>query len=391
MARLSFSSIGIHNTPLYLAVFLDLAGFGMVLPDIQTRLESFGAHGGIIGATLAVYFLTQMLVSPLWGNLSDKWGRKPILLVCGSLSAASMVVYALAHSVPMLFFSRILAGFAAANVVVAQAYLADTTSDRERTKVMGRVGMATTAGLILGPALGGWLAERGGNFLTGSVAAIASSVGVLWIALGVPMSPPREQRMMSARPSLSLLREFPALRGLFLLSTIAYFVLACLEGTFGRLLRARFGYGPGEFGLIFGYEALLGVLVQGFVLPRLSQRFAPVPILSLAYALQGLGLGMTPFVPNLAGLFLASTLFAPGVGLASPMLNSLCSAATPSERQGEMFGLLQAVRSFGFLIGPILGGLLFDWKPPAPYVLAGGVALTVSLLVPHLMRNAPKG
>lgn len=379
-----------RNAPLYLAVFLDLAGFGMVLPDIQTRLESFGARGGMIGATLAVYFLTQMLVSPLWGNLSDKWGRKPVLLLCGSLSAASMVVYALADSIPMLFLSRILAGFAAANVVVAQAYLADTTSDAERISVMGRVGMATTAGLILGPALGGWLAERGGNFLVGSVATTASSIAVFWIAVGVPMSPPRTNQTDSARPSLSLLREFPALRALFLLSTLAYFVLACLEGTFGRLLRVRFGYGPSEFGLIFGYEALLGVLVQGLVLPRLSLRFSPVLILSFAYALQGLGLGMTPFVLNLTGLFLASTLFAPGFGLASPILNSLCSAAAPSERQGEMFGLLQAARSFGFLIGPILGGLLFDWKPPAPYVLAGGVALLVSLLVPRLVRSVPK-
>ena len=388
-----------YEWPLLFAVLLDMVGFGMVLPDIQTRLESFGAGGGLIGAVLACYFLVQMVASPLWGRFSDRVGRKPVLLLCGALSAGSMLLYGFSHSVGMILLSRALAGLGGANVVAAQAYLADKAADGERTAAMGRVGGITTAGLILGPALGGFLAALGGHRLLGFAAASASAFGLLWIGIGVPgMRPVQDKKTQAANglPNLSLLRDVTALRPLFVLAAAAYFALACLEGTFGRLIHHKLGYGPREFGLIFSYEALLGVIVQGALLARVSARLAPRPLLRLAYVLQGVGLGMTPFMPNLAGLFFASTLYAAGTGFANPTLNSLCSEVTPPPRQGEMFGLLQSTRSLGFLGGPILGGLLFDWKPEAPYLLAGGVALLVSLLAarktatPNLSASEPQ-
>lgn len=360
-----------------------MVGFGMVLPDIQTRLEGFGAGGWLIGAVLASYFLVQMVASPLWGRFSDRIGRKTVLLLCGALSAGSMLLYGLSHTVGVILLSRALAGLGGANVVVAQAYLADETDEGKRTAAMGRIGMVTTAGLILGPALGGFLATLGGHRLLGLVAASASAFGLLWIWFGVPGARPaqdKKPRALTVLPDLSLLHDVPALRSLFLLAAVAFFALACLEGTFGRLIRHKLGYGPKEFGLIFSYEALLGVIVQGMLLVRVSARLSSRSLLRLAYTLQGVGLGLTPFMPNLAGLFFASTLYATGTGFANPMLNSLCSDVTPEPRQGEMFGLLQSARSFGFLGGPILGGLLFDWKPEAPYLLAGGVALMVGLL-----------
>jgi len=386
--------MGGAELPLLFAIFLDLAGFGMVIPDVQTRLETLGASGLIIGSVLSSYFLVQMLVSPLWGRLSDRVGRKPILVACGALSSASMVAYALAQSPVPILLSRVLAGFAAANVVVAQAYLADTTeTEAAREAAMGRVGAAITSGLILGPALGGWLAEVGGNRLLGSVAALAAGLGALWIALAVPHHPPREARRPGKQPAfdLSLLRDVPRLRPLFLLAASAFFALACLEGTFGRLIRLKLGYGPSEFGLIFGYESALGVLVQAVLLAPVMARLGPRALLVAAYVLQGVGLALTPFAPHLTGLFAVSTLFALGAGFANPTLNALSSAATPPSRQGEMFGLLQATRSFGFLLGPILGSLLFDWRPEAPYLLAGGVLMASALLavVGRAFRSAP--
>ncbi len=369
--------------PLLFAIFLDMMGFGMVLPDVQLRLEAFRAPGWLIGAVLAAYFLTQLLVSPLWGRASDRIGRKPVLLLCGGLSAGSMLLYGFAHGVAGILSSRVLAGVAAANVVVAQAYLADTTDEATRTAAMGRVGVATTAGLILGPVLGGWLASAGGNLLLGSVAAGASLLGVIWIGFAVPGCKPAPA---PGKPrhvyliDISLLQGDPALRRLFGLAAAAFFALACLEGTFGRLIRYRFGYGVFEFGLIFSYEALLGVWVQAVLLKRIPDRWAGYPLLRAGYVMQGVGLALTPFAPNLAGLFVTSALYAVGMGLATPTLNGLCSAATPQERQGEMFGLLQAARSAGFLLGPIAGGALFDWKPASPYLLAGAVAIAVGLL-----------
>lgn len=385
-----------HEWPLLFAIFLDLVGFGMLLPDVQTRLEAHGAHGWQIGSVFAAYFLVQMLVSPGWGQLSDRIGRKPIIIVCGLLSAGSMLAYALAHGVWGILASRILAGCGGANVVVAQAYLADTTDEENRAAAMGRIGAAITSGLILGPALGGWLAAQGGNALVGSVAASASAFGVLWIWIGVPRQAPSQSMGKPRQKFLdfSLLQDAPALRPLFVVAALAFFVLACLEGTFGRLIHHNLGFGPREFGLIFGYEALVGVIVQGALLDRISHRISPPLLLRLGYGLQGIGLGITPFMPNLAALFGASTLFAVGTGLANPTLNTLCSEATPQPRQGEMFGLLQSARSFGFLFGPILGGILFDWRPAAPYLLAAGVSVAVSFLTVFRVADechAPNG
>jgi MFS transporter, DHA1 family, multidrug resistance protein len=316
-------------------------------------------------------------------------GRKPIIVGCGFLSAGSMVVYALAHGVWWIFASRVLAGFGGANVVVAQAYLADTTSEDARAAAMGRMGAATTAGLIIGPAVGGWLAAQGGNALVGWVAASASALGALWVWVSVPRgAPPRDEGKAGHRfLDLSLLRDTPVIRPLFVVAAVGFFALACLEGTFGRLIRHKLGYGPREFGLIFGYEALLGVVIQGALLDQVSHRLSPKRLLPLAYGLQGIGLALMPFMPNLFALFGASTLFAAGTSFANPTLNTLCSEATPEPRQGEMFGLLQSTRSLGFLLGPLLGGVLFDWRPEAPYLLAGGIAAVVALIAGRIMTD----
>ena len=315
------------------------------------------AHGWQIGGVFAVYFLVQMALSPLWGQWSDRIGRKPIIIVCGMLSAGSMLAYALAHGVWGVLGSRILAGLGGANVVVAQAYLADTTDEEGRAAAMGRMGAATTGGLILGPALGGWLAARGGSGLVGSVAASASAVGVVWVWLGVPRGvvPQAKEKPRHKFFDFSLLQDAPALRRLFVVASLGFFVLACLEGTFGRLIHHNLGFGPKEFGLIFGYEALVGVVVQGALLDRISHRISPPLLLRLGYLLQGVELGITPFMPGLAALFGASTLFAVGTGLANPTLNTLCSEATPQPRQGEMFGLLQSAPFLRLLVWPHRG------------------------------------
>ncbi|MGC4044710.1 MAG: MFS transporter [Armatimonas sp.] len=365
------------------AVFLDLAAFGSILPDVQTRLEGFGARGWLIGLILAAYFLVQMLISPLWGKLSDRRGRKFPLVACFVLSAGSFALYGLAGSSLLVLLSRIVAGLAAANVALAQAEVTALHDDDARPAALGRLSAATTGGLILGPAVGGWLSHLGGSFLLGMTAASLSALAALCLALVIPQrvpSPIPTSEEVKPRASFALLREIPALRALFLLAATAWFALACLEGTFGRLIHLRLGYGPREYGLIFGYEALLGVLIQAFLLGVITRRFSPAALLRIGYGLQGIGLGLTPFAPSLVWLFACSTLYAIGAGVANPTINARCSAVTPSDRQGEMFGLLQAARSVGFLLGPLLGGILFDWHPEAPYLLAACVMFLAGLL-----------
>ena len=368
--------------PLYFAIFLDLVGFGMAFPDLQLRAEEFGAPGWLIGALLSSYFVVQFIASPHWGRLSDRVGRKPVLAFCTGLSAASMLVYAFADNIWVILFSRVLAGLAAANVVVAQAYIADNTPENQRQKAMGQMSSAILLGLIAGPAIGGFLAKLGGNYLLGLSAAGASALSLIWISLAVPHQKPKEAREPGKAPvfAFGILKDVPDLRRIFWIAAAGWFVLACLEGTFGRLIKLNLGYDQDEFGLIFSWESLVGAAV-GLTIGWISSRIANGTVLRIGYVLQALGLAYMPFARNLFELFATGTLFAIGTGVTNPTLNSVGSLVTPKDRQGELFGVMQATRSLGFFVGPTIGGLLFDSVPSSPYLLAAAVALIAAVLL----------
>lgn len=376
------------EAPILFAIFLDLTGFGMAFPDLQLRAEWFAKSEGIsrpgilIGLLLSSYFLVQILASPQWGKLSDRVGRKPVLLICTALSALSMVAYAFSTTLWGILGSRVLAGLAAANVVVAQAYIADTSTQEEKTAKQGRVSAAILLGLVAGPAIGGELAKSGGNYRLGLVAATASTVSFLWLLVSIPsgLQPAHAETPAGPKPlfDLSLLKHNRDLLGLFVFAAGGWFVLACLEGTFGRLIEHRLGFGQQEFGWIFAYESIVGASA-GIVLTWLSKRLPSKSILLLGYLLEAVGVGLMPIAPGLAELFMASTFYAIGLGLVNPTINGTASMLTPEARQGELFGLLQGTRSIGFLAGPVIGGALFDESPTLPYFLACAVALVVGI------------
>lgn len=380
------------------AVFLDLLGFGMIIANIQLRAEALvPAHwpaGLVIGLLLASTFVVQLIVSPHWGRYSDVRGRKPVVVLCTLLSGGAMVLYGFADSIWILLVSRILSGLGAANVAVAQAFISDRYDGEQRTAALGRIGAAITAGLVVGPPLGGLLAFDGAGSrqatIVGLVAGGASLLGVALMFLLLPDIRPKEERTPGKRPvvDFTLLRDFPKLVPLVMIAIVAWFSLATLEGTFARLISHLFGYKPLHFGILFGYESLLGVIVQGVLLGWIAKRWKDRRILLTAYVLQGVGLALnpaslplSPFLHPMATLVIASTLYAIGAGVANPTINSLCSRLVPEDRSGELFGLLQGTRSFGFVVGPMLGGILFDWHPSAPYLVAGAVCGTAALLI----------
>lgn len=374
---------------LYLAIFLDLFGFGMIFPDIQLHAERIGAPGWLIGAMLASTFVVQMFVSPGWGRLSDRTGRKAVLVACTALSAAGLYLYGLADSIPLLIASRVVSGLGGANVAIAQALLADTTDGEGRTAAMGRIGAAISLGLIAGPVAGGFLGHHS-SFLVGMTAGSSSALGVILMAVFIRNSKPVEPVKGDRRLfDFSLLRDLPRVRRLAVVAVVAWFALATLEGTFGRLIEHTLKFDQREFGIVFGYESLLGFLVQAVAIAKLAKIARDDRMLRIAYVMQGVGLGLTPFtylfpIPAawLAVLLFCSTLYALGSGFANPTVNSLCSKLTPAARQGELFGLLQGARSVGFVAGPILGGALFDVWFAAPYLLAAATCGAAALLIP---------
>lgn len=368
----------------------------MLIPDIQLRADALKAPGWLIGLMLASTFIIQVPISPHWGKLSDRIGRKPVFLACTAFSAAGMLCYGLAGTIPLMILSRILSGFGGANVAVAQALVADGTPAEARTIAMGRIGAAVTVGLIGGPVAGGFIGEHLNSHWVGYLAGAGSTLGGLLVWFLVPKqtaeppsTPPRKLLF-----DFGLLRELPQVRSIAIVATIAWFSLATLEGTFGRLIKQTMGFGKGEFGIIFGYESLIAFFVQAFLLAWIIKRIKDFKLLRLGYLMQGLGLAITPFAflfPFqslwLVVLLLISTIYALGAGISGPTVNSLASNLTPDARQGELFGLLQGTRSVGFIVGPILGGILFDWYYAAPYILAGLTCVVAAMI---LRKAEPK-
>lgn len=357
----------------------------MVLADVQIRAEKFGAPGWLIGAALSSMFVVQVLVSPLWGSAADRYGRKPVVIICTLISAASMLAFALSSSIGWIFASRILAGLAAANVAVAQAWIAAGSTEEDRTANMGRLGAAISGGLILGPAIGGYLAHTGGNFAVGIVGMACSLVGALAVtfATDIPVAADADKEGKAPLRALFAQRRLLAL---MVLACISWFALACLEGTFARLLQHRWNRDQLWFGLIFGFESAISLVVQAWLLGQISKKWSDRRLVTVGLIMQGIGLASMPYFPIFGFVFLGSSLYALGNALFGPSLNAWFAKLTPDPLKGTMFGGLQAARSFGFMVGPIVGGALFDYNNGLPYLLAGVVCLVASAVAARLPR-----
>jgi MFS family permease len=387
---------------LLIAVFFDMIGFTMLIPDIVFRvvglLGNMGYKGFIVGVVLQSTFIVQLFASPIWGRVADQSSRKNVFILCQFLSALAMLIYGLAGSVLLLLVSRIIAGLGGANVAIAQAMSAGLCEEKDRKVILGRLGAVLSAGMIFGPAIGGILASHGGAKMVGLLGAAISVLGGVIVLIFVPNTPMREGTVKVrklGREDINFLKKFlgehPNVKSYFWIALVASFSLATLEGTFARLIQRLFGYGAKEFGFIFGYEALLGVIVSTFVLGWISKKLCDTSLLRLGYISQGIGLGLNPLAgslvfiaPGMIWLFLASTLYAFGSGVVSPTLSSLASLSVSEESQGELFGIMHSARTFGFMIGPVVGGSLFDIHFAIPYALASLVSVGVAIGIPAI-------
>ena len=378
---------------LLLCIGLDLLGFGMIIAEFQLFAEKLVPKGWpvgpIVGALLASTFIVQLYASPRWGAWSDRTNRRLAFVTVNGISGLSMLVYAGAGNLGVLLASRILGGLGAANVAIAQAYVTASSNAQERTAKLGRLSAAINTGLVLGPALGGFLSHQLGHGAVGLIAGIASLCGTALAAIVLPnVTATAEAKAAAPRKTgnLALLREFPSVLPLAVVAAVAWISLATLEGTFARLINRQFGLGTLEFGWIFSYESLLGIGISIGLLPILVKRLGELNLLRTAYICQGLGLVLNPFagafgLPPLIVLFAASTVYSLGSSCANPTINGLASELLPEERHGELFGLMQSARAFGFVVGPLVGGAMFDYWPPAPYIFAGVVCVIAAILV----------
>lgn len=366
---------------LFLTVFVDLVGFGIVLPLLPFYADRFGASGLMVGVLVSVYSAAQLVTAPFWGRLSDTFGRRPILLVGLLGSTLSYVVFAYARSVEVLLISRVMAGVGGATVPVAQAYIADITPPKERAGSMGLIGAAFGLGFIFGPAIGGVLAPMGLAAPGLAAAALCFSNAVLAFFL-LPESLTRSERDARERvPGAVRLRDLrvaltsPRVLRILTLSFFFTVAFSAMQPTFPLFGAERFGLAEAGVGYLFAFLGLVSAIMQGGLVRRLVPMLGEVTLIRLCGVPFIVGLVLIAAAPGIGVLLLALALLAVGFGGTLPSVVSLLSQVAPDEMQGGVLGVSHSVGATARIVGPILAGWAYDaLGMGSPYLLGAAVA-----------------
>ena len=368
--------------PVLLTVFLDLLGFGLVIPLLSFFAQERGASPWEVTALLASYSVAQFIGAPLWGALSDRVGRRPVLLLSTAATALFLALFALATSLPALFLFRTLHGLAAANIPTAQAYVADVTEGADRARGMGLIGAAFGVGFTVGPMVGGLLSVWGlaAPLL---VAAGLSAINAVWVWARLPESrPPGARPASTARP-----RRMAALRaalghpvvGLAVgLTFAAGFAFSMLEATFSLVAEHVWGMGAQQVGGLFGLIGAIGIVVQGGLIGRLVRAFGEPPLVVVGFASTAAGMAVLGTVPAGAGVWSGCGLVAIGSSLSNPSLTSLISRSTGASEQGAVLGAAQSLGALARATAPGIAGWLYTAWQPTGALLTGAVLMGAS-------------
>jgi DHA1 family tetracycline resistance protein-like MFS transporter len=374
---------------LFLIVFIDLVGFGVVIPLLPFYGLHFGASPAEVTGMMACYSLAQLVSSPLLGRLSDKVGRRPVLLISLLASVASYLWLGFADALWMLFAARLLSGAGAGNIAAAQAYITDVTTPETRARGLGVIGAAFGLGFTVGPALGGLVAGSNPDAAAlaspAFVAAALSALAFVVAFIALKESLPEASRRAPARPSRwQVARDVltrPALRQLIFLLFITVTAFAGMETTFALWAHSAFGWGPREVGYNFLFVGVVLVVVQGFLIGPLTRRFGETRLVLGGAGLIALGLLGLPFALTLPRLLAVNVLLAVGMGLLNPAITSLISQSAEIDERGGILGVSQSASSLSRILGPLVAGLLFEGlSRDAPYYAGATLmALVVAL------------
>lgn len=385
--------MGRAGLTVWLVVFLDLLGFGVVIPLLPFYAERHGASAVAVTGLMAIYSLAQFLGAPAWGALSDRVGRRPVLLWSIAATATCLAGFASAESLAMLFLWRGLHGLATANLSVAQASLADVTPPERRAAAMGMIGVAFGLGFTAGPVLGGFVSQWG---LTAPLWLAAGLSAVNWLlALATlqetrqPGGPATERSLRPATWVRAL--SHPRVGACIGLTAGLTAAFALMESTFALFAGQRLGMGPSEVGGLFGLAGLTTIVTQGWAVRRLVDRFGERPLIPIGMALLAAAVAALPFV-GANGVPFVFCAMAAGQGLASPSLSGVISRRAGDE-QGLVLGVNQSMAALGRVIGPATGGWLFVTAGPESPFVAAAVLLVVTALAafPALSRTGDSG
>lgn len=391
---------------IFITIFIDLVGFGIVIPVLPLYAERYGASETTIGVLLAIYSAMQFVFAPVLGKLSDRVGRRPVLLVSLIGTSIGFLIMGLAPSMPVglallglgptlvwLFVARMIDGISGGNISTAQAYIADVTPPEERSKGMGLIGAAFGLGFVFGPMIGGVLSyiSPAAPFYFASAMAAANATALYFL---LPESLSHEHRSEARRGGIVRVLEesgswqLVAVMGAYFFATVSF---AMMTATFALFAAHRFKFDAWHTGFLFGYVGVIGAVIQGGLLGRLVKMFGDKPLTVIGTAIFAVSIFCFPLSATVVTLIAAGTGLAIGNSLMTPTLNALASKSVNASLQGRVLGVMASVASLARIIGPVLGGWLLSrdtdfgshygrtpyWVSSAIMLVALGMALTI--------------
>jgi MFS transporter, DHA1 family, tetracycline resistance protein len=385
-----------------LVVLVDLLGFSIVMPLLAPFAEHYGFNEWQIGLLFSAYPLCQLPAGPLLGRLSDRFGRRPLLVISQAGTALSFLILGLTRSFPLMLLARMLDGASGGNILVAQAYIADVTKPEDRARGMGMIGMAFGLGFVLGPLLGGALlslpiAADWRLRLPFLVAAVFSSLACLLVLLRLPESLPRGSKPREAARGLLTQRglfdsiHIPGVGRLICLGFLAVLAFAAFESTFALYLKRRLDYDERTAAFAFAGMGFLSALIQGGLIRRLVPRYGEPHLMVTGLMLSVAGFAGIALATGETVLACAMALLACGQGLFRPSLSGLVSRIAPFGEQGAVFGTLTSAQTLARMISYSASNfLLGTFSAAAPYWAAFTIGLlTLVLAMPEFARFGP--
>ena len=383
---------------IFLIVFINLLGFGIVLPLLPYYAESLGASPIMIGIITAAYSLFQLLSAPILGELSDKLGRRPILLISIAGTAISFLLLGVANSIPILIIARIIDGASGGNISTAQAYIADITTKENRTQGMGIMMAAFGLGFILGPALGGILSVYGYGvpaIVAGVIAILATIVTFFFLPESIPAS--KTAQVINKKKILFSIHDFydalthPDVGVILIIFFFTMTAFSVMTGTFSLYTEHTLKLSAEDNGFLFALIGLIGVLVQIFVLKRFvkffqEERATTISIIIMAFSLAFIAIGNNIYI-----IIISVALLAFGNAIIGPVLSALVSIHTPAEEQGNIMGIYQSVGSLARLVGPLIGTFFYGFVSiDSPYYFGAFMLIIAVLISMKYMENKAK-
>ena len=363
-----------------MTIFIDVTGFGIILPLLPFYAETFQAGSTALGVMIASFSIMQFIFSPILGRISDNIGRKPVLLISITISVASFILFATANSFLLLLISRIIAGMAT-ETAVAQAYIVDITNEKERAKGIGKVGAAHGAGFIIGPVISGFLSVYGFS-IPGFAAAALALMNLLFVLFFLPESLDRSQSggQTEVDSNFGYLRKLaralstPVTGAVLVIFFIVFLAFSAIPVIVPLLGISFFGFGSVEMSYFFVYIGIIQIASQGFVIGRLVNKFGEEKLMMLGPLLMVIGMFLMPLIPSIV-VFLASiTMISFGSGIMRTIVPSFISKRGSVNERGGILGVTQSVASIAQIPGPLIGGFIFEAAGlAAPFLLSSAL------------------